>query len=190
MIDLRQLDRFRNRAIAYQIAGGMTDPAMDRYHGIFEVPVKGSKRPLRVIASAGDGPGCHGWDHVSVSLPARCPTWAEMDKVKRMFFAPDEVAMQLHPAESAHISNHLYCLHIWRPVDVDLPLPPSILVGVRGLGEMTKEKSIAFVRGLQRVGRDVMAASGKGWCEQCEQLVSRDRAAACSSNFCKMRDAA
>lgn len=36
---------------------------------------------------------------------------------------------------------------------------------------------------------DRFGASGKGWCDQCEQLVSRDRAAACKSAFCAMRKA-
>jgi hypothetical protein len=37
-------------------------------NGAFRVP-----GGLRVIASDGEG-----WDHVSVSLPDRCPTWEEM----------------------------------------------------------------------------------------------------------------
>lgn len=152
MIDLRTLDRFRNRAALYQLVGGLTDPAMDRYHGMFEIPVKSSKRPLRVIATAGDGPGCHGWDHVSVSLPARCPTWDEMDRIKRLFFAPHEVAMQLHPPESEHISNHPYCLHLWRPVEDDLPLPPSVLVGVGSLGELKEGDGVRWIRRLQAAG--------------------------------------
>lgn len=36
---------------------------------------------------------------------------------------------------------------------------------------------------------DRFGASGKGWCGQCEQLVTRDRAAACKSPFCAMRKA-
>ena len=79
---------------------------------------------LRIIASW----GC-GWDHVSVSLSDRTPTWAEMERVKRMFFEPDEVAMQLHVAESNHISMMDYCLHIWRPHNEKIPLPPKIMVG-------------------------------------------------------------
>jgi hypothetical protein len=40
---------------------------------------------LRCIVSVGLG-----WDHVSVSLPNRCPTWTEMDLVKDTFFSPTE----------------------------------------------------------------------------------------------------
>lgn len=60
-----------------------------------------------------------GWDHVSVSLPFRCPTWEEMDFVKDLFFNPDEVVMQLHVAKTDHINRHPYCLHLWRPQKMD-----------------------------------------------------------------------
>lgn len=69
---------------------------------------------LRVIASAGQG-----WDHVSVSLPNRCPTWEEMDTVKNLFFKEDEVVMQLHVNGKAKVNLHPYCLHLWRPQTMD-----------------------------------------------------------------------
>lgn len=152
MKDLRELNHYRDRNSQYSAAGGLTHPGMDRYAGFFRIPVAGSKRPLCVIASAGDGPGTHGWDHVSVSLPSRCPRWEEMDLVKRLFFHPHEVAMQLHPPESDHISNHPYCLHIWRPIAGEIPLPPSILVGVGSMGQLDKDSSRQFLRALQSVG--------------------------------------
>ena len=37
---------------------------------------------------------------------------------------------------------------------------------------------------------DPFGASGKGWCEQCEQLVNRATADKCRSAFCKMRSMA
>jgi hypothetical protein len=103
----------------------------DTWGGYFRITVKSSKRPLTVIASCGGQAGAEGWDHVSVSLPRRCPTWEEMDFVKRTFFAPDEIAMQLHVAESDHISFHPFCLHLWRHVEHKIPLPPGIFVGPR-----------------------------------------------------------
>lgn len=72
--------------------------------------VKSGVFRLRVIVSAGQG-----WDHVSVSLPNRCPTWEEMDFVKNLFFKEDEVAMQLHVNGKTKINLHPYCLHLWRP---------------------------------------------------------------------------
>ena len=78
---------------------------------------------LRVIASWTDG-----WDHVSISLPDRCPNWSEMERVKRAFFQDHEVAMQLHVAPSDHISVHPFCLHLWRPHNAVIPLPPKEMV--------------------------------------------------------------
>lgn len=93
--------------------------------GMFIVTSPKLKNALKVIASSGEG-----WDHVSVSLPHRCPTWGEMEHIKRLFFRDDETAMQLHVPPTDHISVHPYCLHLWRPHDVEIPRPPSIFVGV------------------------------------------------------------
>lgn len=94
----------------------------DETCGMFNVPGP-KERALRVIASSGKG-----WDHVSVSLPDRCPTWEEMDHVKRLFFKDEETAMQLHVPTSEHISHHPNCLHLWRPQEQPIPRPPSIMV--------------------------------------------------------------
>lgn len=94
----------------------------DETCGVFEIPNR-TGPPLRVIASAGEG-----WDHVSVSLPNRCPNWLEMELVKRAFFKEDETAMQLHVPPSDHISCHHNCLHLWRPQAVDIPRPPDWMV--------------------------------------------------------------
>jgi hypothetical protein len=59
----------------------------------------------------------------------RCPTWEELEHVKRLFFEPHECAMQLHVPPADHVNNHEFCLHIWRPLDVDIPRPPSVMVG-------------------------------------------------------------
>lgn len=97
-----------------------------------------------------------GWDHVSVSLPTRCPSWEEMCWVKRLWFLDEEAVMQLHPAKSEHVNYHPFCLHLWRPQQQDeieriraewgdewpygdlqspgaIPLPDSILVGPKQL---------------------------------------------------------
>lgn len=94
-------------------------------NGAYEVPVNGIR--LTVIASDGLG-----WDHVSVSLRHRCPTWDEMEHVRKLFFRDDETVMQLHVPESDHVNNHRFCLHMWRPNDGrEIPRPESILVGVK-----------------------------------------------------------
>jgi len=102
--------------------------------GAFLVPYKRDGKlkteMLRVIASSGaDQPKPYGFDHVSVSLSDRTPTWEEMDYVKRLFFRPDEVCYQLHMPPADNISFHPYCLHIWRPCGAEIPLPPPDTVG-------------------------------------------------------------
>lgn len=85
---------------------------------------------LRVIATRG-----HGWEHVSVSLNDRCPTWDEMCWIKNLFFEPDECCMQLHPPEADYVNHHPYCLHLWRPANSlvgTIPRPPAEMVGPRG----------------------------------------------------------
>lgn len=114
--------------------------------GAFIVPTPGSRASpgpmrrrafMRVIASSGaDQVAPYRWDHVSVSLSDRCPTWEEMDFVKRLFFKPEEVCFQLHVSDVEHISNHPYCLHIWRPLDVGIPRPPADTVGIPGLAKV------------------------------------------------------
>lgn len=79
--------------------------------------------PLRVVFSH-----ALGWDHVSVSLPNRTPNYQEMKLVKRIFFEKTETAIEYHPAESDYISVNDNVLHLWRPQDVDIPMPPSIMV--------------------------------------------------------------
>jgi hypothetical protein len=37
--------------------------------------------------------------------------------------------VQYHPAEKDYVSNHPYCLHIWKPVGVELPVPLPEMVG-------------------------------------------------------------
>ena len=79
-----------------------------------------SGRRFRVMV--GDGLG---WDHVSASTnTGRTPTWAEMCWLKDLFFDPDETVIQYHPAVSEYVNFHRGCLHLWRPQEEILPMPP------------------------------------------------------------------
>jgi hypothetical protein len=69
-----------------------------------------------------------GWEHVSVSTKKRCPTWDEMCFFKDIFWSPDEACIQFHPPKRNYINTHPNCLHIWRPMGIELHLPPSKLV--------------------------------------------------------------
>jgi hypothetical protein len=83
----------------------------------------GSTKPLLVIFSWGGG-----WDHVSVSHKSKCCTWDEMCAIKNIFFSDDECVVQYHPPRSEYINNHPYCLHLWKPQNKVIPLPPKEFV--------------------------------------------------------------
>ena len=89
-------------------------PRGDGNEGIFILP-----SGLRCVSSGGGG-----WEHVSASWPSRAPTWEEMCQVKAAFWSPEDVVMQLHPAESEYVNLHPYALHLWRPINATIPLPP------------------------------------------------------------------
>jgi hypothetical protein len=97
-------------------------------NGLFMVKLA-RNQTLRVICS-----DKLGWEHVSVSRQDRCPTWEEMCAVKELFWDPEDTVMQLHVPRSSWISNHSFCLHLWRPLDLEIPRPPDIFVGVASLG--------------------------------------------------------
>lgn len=87
-------------------------------------------KQLKIIASSPEGDeAAFNWEHVSVSTRGRVPLWAEMEFIKRLFFEDHETCFQLHVPVTQHINVHEFCLHIWRPTDRDIPLPPSIMVG-------------------------------------------------------------
>lgn len=77
-----------------------------------------------MVASSG-----FGWEHVSVSMPHRCPTWAEMCFVKKLFWEPEDCVVQYHPPQSNYVNVHPYCLHLWRALDSQMPTPPHWMVG-------------------------------------------------------------
>lgn len=70
-----------------------------------------------------------GWDHVSVSLAFRSPTWEEMTFIKEIFFEDEETCIQYHAAKSRYKNVHEFCRHLWRPQEIALPDPPSIIAG-------------------------------------------------------------
>lgn len=112
--------------------GPMRSDASHGNNGAFLVPTRPGQPPLQIIASDGMG-----WEHVSVSRPDRIPTWDEMCRVKAMFWGDDDCVMQLHPPKRDWVNNHNRCLHLWRPVGLAIPRPPSLMVGDASLGVLT-----------------------------------------------------
>ena len=39
--------------------------------------------------------------------------------------------MQLHPKKEDYVNNMEYCLHIWKPINQEIPTPPSVMLGFR-----------------------------------------------------------
>jgi len=116
MLDLTILDKYR--------VPHHTGDWGDKHNGCFLLGSnKNVKDTIRVIASSYPDDG--GWDHISVSLSHRCPTWIEMDYIKRIFMGDDVVAYQLHVKSKDHINCHPHVLHIWRPWSQEIPLPPK-----------------------------------------------------------------
>lgn len=73
------------------------------------------------------------WEHVSASRTDRMPTWEEMCRVKDIFWDDTDCVIQYHPPKSDYVNNHLFCLHLWRPIGIELPRPDSIFVGHAGM---------------------------------------------------------
>lgn len=67
------------------------------------------------------------WEHLSVSLPDRCPTWDEMCFLKDLFWEPQDAVVQFHPAKSDYVNVAKFCLHLWR-FKLGFPAPPKIFV--------------------------------------------------------------
>jgi hypothetical protein len=121
---LNFLNRFRIKQ------GQFTSKDTDQF-GMFQIPSpKHGGQKLLVMAAPFDNPYM-GWEHVSVSLPHRCPTWEEMCFIKELFWNDEQTVVQFHPPKSVYVNNHSFCLHLWRRCDIEFPLPPIECVGVK-----------------------------------------------------------
>lgn len=112
--------------------GVMASDSTYGFNGAFLLPHNGVL--LSCIVSDGLG-----WEHVSVvprkpntkKLLGVTPTWEEMDWIKGQFWDEDEAVMQLHPPRADWVNNHEFCLHLWKPTGLTIPLPPSLMVGLK-----------------------------------------------------------
>lgn len=104
---------------------------VDGPNGLFDVPVTmlGFDVPgLMIRMQVSNGLG---WEHVSVSICGRktTPPWELMAAIKDFLWEPEDCVMQLHPPQNDYVNFHPGCLHLWRPLQADIPRPPSMMVG-------------------------------------------------------------
>jgi hypothetical protein len=118
---IKNIEAFRVRE------GPMASSRFDGNNGAWLIPgpiaLDYSRTTLTVIASDGLG-----WEHVSVSTPGRTPTWEEMCYVKDLFWAEEECVIQYHPPKAVYRNCHQHCLHMWRPVGAEIPMPDPMMV--------------------------------------------------------------
>jgi hypothetical protein len=117
----KTLEKFRYKS------GQWASKEGDNY-GLFFIKKKVGDKPLKVLCAP---MGEQEWDHVSVSLPDRCPTWNEMCYIKELFWGDDTTVIQYHPPKKEYINNHPYCLHLWRNNKEEIKTPLSIHVGIK-----------------------------------------------------------
>lgn len=121
--DWSHLERFR------KTDGPMGSRPGDKF-GAFFLPRAGTM--IVVIATSGNDE--IPWEHVSGRVDThkgqRCPTWAEMCWIKDWFWEAEECVIQFHPAASEYVNMHPYVLHLWKPLNAVIPIPPKEAVGV------------------------------------------------------------
>lgn len=91
-------------------------------NGAFAIRCPVSKRKLNVVISDQGS-----WEHVSVSVanaPNSIPTWDEMCFIKDQFWQAEECVIQFHPPKSVYKNIHSGTLHLWRPLEQVIMLPP------------------------------------------------------------------
>lgn len=114
-------------------AGELGSDARYGNYGAFLLPRTRRSRRLAIIASEGLG-----WEHVSVHATDGAghqwtPSWDEMCHAKNVFWDGEDVVIQYHPRQSEYRNLHVNTLHLWRPVGIDVPTPPPMLVGPVGV---------------------------------------------------------
>jgi hypothetical protein len=71
-----------------------------------------------------------GWRHLSISNAQKkvLPTWTTMCRIKEAFFGDEDWVCQYHPAKTDYVNDHPFVLHLWMPLNEDLPKPPVVMV--------------------------------------------------------------
>ena len=127
MKDIDEIKKTSGLVIRKEGRDGFAGTVFETYYKNGKLKIDNSlKKTLNFIFSW----GC-GFEHLSVSTPVQIPTWEQMCKMKEIFWNDYEVCMQLHPKKEDYVNMKKYCLHIWKPINQEIPTPPSIMVGFR-----------------------------------------------------------
>ena len=51
-----------------------------------------------------------------------------MCEIKAMFFKLEECVIEYHPLKSNYVNKCETCLHLWRPIYEEIPMPPMMYV--------------------------------------------------------------
>jgi hypothetical protein len=88
------------------------------FNGHFLVPLDGELW----FVGLSDGLG---WRHLSVYNAQKklIPSWYTMCRLKDAFFGDLDWVVQFHPGKDDYINDHPGCLHLWQPLDEELPRP-------------------------------------------------------------------
>lgn len=49
--------------------------------------------------------------------------------IKDLFWDEDDTVIQFHPPRSEYVNCHPHCLHLWRPIGIEIATPPKWMVG-------------------------------------------------------------
>jgi hypothetical protein len=113
-----------SRANRWRIrTGEFASDETDGFNGHFLVPLEGEL--FHVILSDGMG-----FRHLSVSNAQKrtLPSWTVLRRLKETFWGDDSWVVQYLPAKDDYVNDHKWVLHLWEPLNQELPKPPIILV--------------------------------------------------------------
>ncbi len=107
-------------------------------YGAFYVQSPDPSRTVRAMLHIIASPGMEDipWEHVSVravkqfgkQFKSFTPTWDEMCFVKSLFWDDEDCVVQFHPPKSEYVNIHPNVLHLYRPVEDEIPMPPRVTV--------------------------------------------------------------
>jgi hypothetical protein len=113
-----------SRANRWRIRKGkFASTEVEGWNGHFLVPLEGELWFVIISDKMG-------WKHLSVSNSQKnvLPGWTILSRLKDAFYGDDEWACQYFPAKEDYINDCEWCLHLWTPLDQELPKPSIVFV--------------------------------------------------------------